>query len=162
MNTPEQDACGHYRLTGDQGGWRCSDCQLLLKMRDPDDYPYAAQEPSLKAPPSAEGDDAPAAASDTLGATLSATMDATVWAREFHQLHPAMDEGTMLAWFANAIMCGFDHAKGATSHEDILKQAVAICAIEAQLKPSNQWEAGYAAACVNLHKDISALLAARG
>lgn len=39
--------------------------------------------------------------------------DARVWAREFvrlAKLHPAIptDEGTMIGWFANAIMAGHD------------------------------------------------------
>ena len=41
---------------------------------------------------------------------LLQTMDASVWAKEFVRLHGG-DEGLMLAWFANAIMCGYDHAK---------------------------------------------------
>ena len=41
---------------------------------------------------------------------LSQTMDAAIWAEEFVRLHGG-DEGLMLSWFANAIMCGYDHAK---------------------------------------------------
>lgn len=50
----------------------------------------------------------------TLGCKLRSTMDAQVWAREFMavldaHLGVAVDEGLMLTWFANAIMCGYDH-----------------------------------------------------
>lgn len=38
------------------------------------------------------------------------TMDASVWAKEFKKLNPESDEGLMLAWFANSIMCGYDIA----------------------------------------------------
>ncbi len=44
---------------------------------------------------------------------LYTTMDATVWAEEFlkcvvFEKHP-IDLDTMRAWFANSIMCGYDH-----------------------------------------------------
>jgi hypothetical protein len=39
------------------------------------------------------------------------TMDAQVWAKEFCKQFPDMDEGTMIAWFANAIMAGYDTAQ---------------------------------------------------
>jgi hypothetical protein len=38
------------------------------------------------------------------------TMDARAWAAEFMKITGgAADEATMLAWFANAMMCGWDH-----------------------------------------------------
>jgi hypothetical protein len=38
------------------------------------------------------------------------TMDARTWAAEFMKITGgAADESTMLAWFANALMCGWDH-----------------------------------------------------
>lgn len=44
---------------------------------------------------------------------LHNTMDARVWAKEFMRLHKKygweVDEEMMLGWFANAIMCGYDH-----------------------------------------------------
>jgi len=47
---------------------------------------------------------------------LTGTFDAKVWARQFMLItaaNPAVasDEETMLGWFANAIMSGYDHAK---------------------------------------------------
>ena len=39
------------------------------------------------------------------------TMDAEVWADEFCKRNTASDHGTMLGWFANAIMIGYDTAK---------------------------------------------------
>jgi hypothetical protein len=48
---------------------------------------------------------------DNLAANLHSTMDAKLWADEFHRLNSASDHATMLAWFANAIMTGYDHAK---------------------------------------------------
>lgn len=38
------------------------------------------------------------------------TMDAQMWAEKFCEKFPAMDKGDMLAWFAGAIMAGYDTA----------------------------------------------------
>jgi hypothetical protein len=46
------------------------------------------------------------------------TMDAKVWADEFCKRNSASDHGTMLAWFANAIMIGYDTARSATGPDD--------------------------------------------
>ena len=40
------------------------------------------------------------------------TMDAKIWADEFCKRNSASDHGTMLGWFANAIMIGYDTARG--------------------------------------------------
>lgn len=42
---------------------------------------------------------------------LHDTMDAEVWAKEFIRINGG-DLDMMRAWFANAIMCGWDHARG--------------------------------------------------
>lgn len=55
---------------------------------------------------------------DTTAAKLHSTMDAKVWTDEFMRLFSGhvcgpgevIDDGLMLGWFANAIMCGFDIA----------------------------------------------------
>lgn len=39
---------------------------------------------------------------------LIGCFDARVWASEFCKRFPNNDEGTMLGWFANAIMAGYD------------------------------------------------------
>jgi len=39
------------------------------------------------------------------------TMDAKIWADEFCKRNTASDHGTMLGWFANAIMIGYDTAE---------------------------------------------------
>jgi hypothetical protein len=49
-----------------------------------------------------------------LAVKLHQTMDASVWAYEFCKRNPAVDEGTALGWFANAIMVGFDHGVAKT------------------------------------------------
>lgn len=36
------------------------------------------------------------------------SFDARDWAKAFCKLNPTMDEGTMIAWFANALMRGYD------------------------------------------------------
>ena len=41
---------------------------------------------------------------------LLSTMDANEWATEFCKRFPSMDHGTMLGWFANSIMTGYDEA----------------------------------------------------
>lgn len=51
-------------------------------------------------------DDPPLAA-----ASLASSMDAVVWAREFCKLNNASDFEMMVAWFANAIMAGYDEAR---------------------------------------------------
>ena len=41
---------------------------------------------------------------------LVRTMDARAWAAEFMRVTGGtVDEPDMIAWFANAIMCGWDH-----------------------------------------------------
>jgi len=41
---------------------------------------------------------------------LVRTMAARVWAAEFMRITGGtVDEQTMISWFANAIMCGWDH-----------------------------------------------------
>lgn len=42
---------------------------------------------------------------------LLGEFDAHKWAQEFKRLYPESDEELMLAWFANAIMAGYDKAK---------------------------------------------------
>lgn len=53
------------------------------------------------------------------GLPFPQTMDAKVWAQEFIEISKRIpfvphDEGTMLGWFANAIMVGYDtgYSKG--------------------------------------------------
>ena len=42
---------------------------------------------------------------------LTDCFDAKIWAKEFCKLNTASDERTMVSWFANAIMAGYDYAK---------------------------------------------------
>lgn len=48
--------------------------------------------------------------SESLKPFNPSSIDAKEWAKEFVRLNSASDEGTMLAWFASAIMAGFDEA----------------------------------------------------
>lgn len=58
----------------------------------------------------AQGQSGATPASDGEGLKgLNDDPNAQRWAREFCKLNTASDEGTMLGWFANAIMCGYDH-----------------------------------------------------
>jgi hypothetical protein len=47
-------------------------------------------------------------------ADLLSTIDAEVWAKDFMSIFgnrkEDIDEELMFAWFANAIMCGYDYA----------------------------------------------------
>lgn len=43
------------------------------------------------------------------GIDLHGTTDAEVWASEFCRLHPEIDKGLMIGWFANAIETGRTH-----------------------------------------------------
>lgn len=45
------------------------------------------------------------------------TIDAQVWCNEFKKQHPVPGEDTMLVWFANAIMAGYDTANARRSAE---------------------------------------------
>ena len=68
---------------------------------------------------------------------LHRTMDAKIWAQEFMEtfknhsdvMPKWLDEALMLGWFANAIMCGWDHANydknRRVTREDVL-QAVGL------------------------------------
>jgi len=50
---------------------------------------------------------------------LSGTADARVWARtfvEYNERYGPFDEETILGWFANAIMCGWDHHAQSIQH----------------------------------------------
>lgn len=42
------------------------------------------------------------------------SFDARDWAAAFCRLNPTIDEGLMLAWFANALQRGFDEAQNRT------------------------------------------------
>ena len=60
---------------------------------------------------------------------LIGNLDAKCWAEEFVRLVKvkpsiAMDEGTMVGWFANAIMTGYDRAKIKTFDENKIKEAI--------------------------------------
>lgn len=46
---------------------------------------------------------------------LTGNFDAQAWADVFVKVFPRFDHGTALAWFANAIMAGFDHAQNSTA-----------------------------------------------
>jgi len=52
------------------------------------------------------------------------TMDAKLWAQEFVRRFPAHDEGLMLAWFANAIMRGYDTARAKYEHPVATRETV--------------------------------------
>lgn len=67
---------------------------------------------------------------DKVALNLNDNMDAKAWAQEFMRIWDGhvigkgdtVDEGLMLAWFANAIMCGFDEAsRRKQKHIDKLK-----------------------------------------
>jgi hypothetical protein len=40
------------------------------------------------------------------------SFDARDWAKAFCKLNPGMDEGTMISWFASALMRGYDQGYG--------------------------------------------------
>jgi hypothetical protein len=56
-------------------------------------------------------------------AQLHQTMDGRVWAKEFCRVTGFQDEEWAFGWFANAIMCGFDH--GRRAEEAAQKEGVA-------------------------------------
>lgn len=50
------------------------------------------------------------------------SFDARDWAEAFCKLNPGMDEDLMIAWFANALMRGYDEA---TSRNSLSKESLA-------------------------------------
>ena len=60
-------------------------------------------------------------------ALLRSTIDASVWASEFVKVHGG-DEDLMIAWFANAIMAGYDEGqrriKAEESGAELTREAV--------------------------------------
>jgi len=68
---------------------------------------------------------------------LHKTMDAQVWARvfmEYSKRYGSFDEDAMLGWFANAIMCGWDHhAKGGAYAECNEKEIEGVKTFETEL-----------------------------
>jgi hypothetical protein len=73
---------------------------------------------------------------------LLQTMDAKVWADEFNKVlvskgEQPYDPGWLIGWFANSIMCGYDHAHWKLNPEiDTLRQRVAE--LEQRLKAAEQ------------------------
>lgn len=64
-------------------------------------------------------------------------MDASKWSEAYCQHFPDADEGTILGWFANAIMAGYDHgAKKACQDKDALiaEQAAQIERLRHELR----------------------------
>jgi hypothetical protein len=58
---------------------------------------------------------------------LIGVTDAQVWAKEFVKTvgeHPSIptDEGTMIGWFANAIMAGYDDGVKHEQHRDFMER----------------------------------------
>lgn len=90
-STPEPDESEPSAPTG-----RDPDCAYCVR-RHPDEICTCV--PSVNSPfPSVDN------------SALAGEFDASVWAREFRRVNVACDEGTMLAWFATALMSGYDHA----------------------------------------------------
>lgn len=80
---------------------------------------------------------------DNLGAKLHSTTDADVWAKEFmttfknHSGKSAwIDEDTIRTWFANSIMCGWNHAhqKLDKKHSQILNFCAGLISTTDQFK----------------------------
>lgn len=80
---------------------------------------------------------------ENIGAKLHSTMDARVWTEEFFNtirkngwlVDKSLDEGLMIGWFANAIMCGWDIAHQRMSEEITLLERDAKTFIEALENP---------------------------
>lgn len=74
---------------------------------------------------------------------LHEDMDALRWTREFMENNPnafraEIDEGTMLGWFSNAIMCGFDEAnRRASARSETPRNAMAVQGCEPIKSPAN-------------------------
>lgn len=112
--------------------------QAAIDLMVQEDFATATLVPKLRAALASPAAPVLAAtADDNLGAKLHDTMDAQVWATEFCRLNNSADHGMMLAWFANAIMVGWDHAKRAaapvppvpapTDRNAVLEEAVQAC-----------------------------------
>ena len=63
---------------------------------------------------------------------LNQTTDARIWAKEWLKTikkNPSIptDEGTMIGWFANAIMAGYDAAKRKCKCDSSVKECCDVC-----------------------------------
>lgn len=63
---------------------------------------------------------------------LTQIIDAQIWAKEWLKIikkHPNIptDEGTMISWFANAIMAGYDEANKRCKCDPYAKECCDIC-----------------------------------
>ena len=47
------------------------------------------------------------------------SFDARDWAEAFCKLNPGVDEGLMIAWFANALMRGYDEHAARAARRDV-------------------------------------------
>ena len=61
---------------------------------------------------------------EELSRKLHYTTDASIWASEFCKLNPSMDEGTMIGWFANAIVTTQDLMKQQSARKYKVDQVV--------------------------------------
>jgi len=112
---------------------------------DGDACPDARRYGSIHPAPSSTGtpdDDLPgmlAVAKGVSEQTFPHTMDAAVWAAEYVKLNPGADEGTMIGWFANAIMAGYDTAtaRSATGTMEALHDLAVCCYQYDSAKPAS-------------------------
>jgi len=83
---------------------------------------------------------------------ISQSIDAKVWAVEFMNLfgekREVIDEGLMIAWFASAIMNGFDEAtRREQKRLDLAKAALEKLVVMSKLMGSEaEWRAAWAEA----------------
>jgi hypothetical protein len=93
---------------------------------------------------------------------LNEDMDAARWAREFIEANrycyvgaERLDEGAMIGWFANAIMCGHDVGRrklrdeltASPSHEPATDEAQALLDRAYQFVADEQWVRDYTFFC---------------
>ena len=75
---------------------------------------------------------------------LVGCFDAQVWAKEFCKRNTSSDEGTMLGWFANAIMAGYDYAKQEakleTNGKKVLERSIKIADEKIKKYNGKIWE----------------------
>jgi len=72
----------------------------------------------------------------TMDDNFAQSFDAKDWAKAFCERFPQNDEGTMIGWFANAIMRGFDEAHRPTPSGDATPWIQAVGQIHATACPS--------------------------
>ena len=159
-----------------------ADPRMIGQESEQDAKRRMAEEIARKRPAAADPSPEPRADEDDLPGMLAVakgvaeqrwphTMDAAVWAKEFmdrylgvgHDPSMRIDEGTMIGWFANAIMAGYDTAQmRAAKPEPLAKvQAERDAALALLRQAQELWRASGSLTADDVQTNVESFLARR-